>query len=270
MVLPNPEELRKAIGSYLQTADHFKPEHAELDTATLLQRFNPVVPVLLLASRPFSNLNHLFAAREETKSIVVEVSELEFCSCGNPEGCWWNVTSKVVYDSLKLADVKKTYNGPALLPHLLPPVSHLLGKLGHPALHSGKIEAWKQVAGKFEAISEPLPAWFFPEPNPKANLSRKEQRLADEQAATNQALIDRFVQNTLDGLTATKAYPGGLAALNERCFSLYVYQPRGNHSQRVQWLADYTHKAKGWGKKKVSVTVPLPAYVIQGEVAHWE
>lgn len=268
-ILPDPEHLRSAIAAYLSAGDHFKPEHSALDTANLLQRFDPSQAALLVASRPFSNLNNLFAEREKAQSIVTVIGELEYCSCGNPEACWWNVTKTRVIDGEKMTEIKQTYNSPALLPHLLPPVSHLLGKLGHPALKSGKIEAWKQVAGKLEAISDPLPASFFPEPNPKANLSRKEQREAEAIEVANQAIVDQFVTSTLDRLTLNKGYPGGLAALNERCFSLYSYQPVGD-DQRIVWLGDYTHKAKGWGKKKKSVTVPLPPYMIKNGIAYWE
>ena len=120
---PKPAQMRSMIEQYLCVPDHFKPEHQHLDTARLLEQYRQFPENsgnLVLTSRPFCNLNNLFAARPEATKIVTY--ELEFCDCLNPDACWWITRTRYVMDQLQNAKVKNTFNGPALLSNLLPPI----------------------------------------------------------------------------------------------------------------------------------------------------
>jgi len=257
-----PYEIRKEIESYVCESDQFKTEYKHLDTIHLLSQFNDIAArpdvrsVLILTSRPFTNINNLNKAHQ-----AVPIEKVI-------KGKWYMPMGEkqVIYNEEKLNEVKNTFNGPALISNILPPPDHLMGKFGHPSLQSGKHESWKDVIGKIEAMDHNLPSIFF---NPITGLDKKSQRLEQERIKLLSKYMKKFTIDTLTSYEEPKKYPGGTMELYKRCFTLYfvkfvrdVYDSNKLKGYKVKWIADYTHKEKGWSKKSDKVTVKLDPYIV--------
>ena len=253
-------EVRAQIGKYVSESEHFKPEYAHFNTEKLLEKFNQICKtdakgVLIIASRPFANINNLNTAHSNVPVTKVL------------RGNWWNGYNQILErDAQKQQDVKKLFNGPALISNLLPPSDHLAGKFGHPTLASGKSSAWKEVIGKIEDIRSNLPSAFFYK---ETGIGKKADRRESDRLAEVNNYTESYVDEILGSFVARNGYPGGHQVLNQRCFSVYfVTFKRSEKSgtvqgMGVQWLADYTHKGEsGWKKKSDKVTVPLPRYLV--------
>lgn len=266
-------EFRQMIEELVCASDRFKPKYQHLDTPNTIERFNQVAnsdmrAVLVLASRPFSNINYLRKAEEDISHLEKVKTTVEYCGLCGLFGTE-NRTIKC-YDQEKLSKIRNTFNGPALIPNLLPPPDYLMGKLGHPSLQGNKAECWKNVCGKLEAISDPLPAFFFEKADQtKAQekaLSKKEFRREEERQSQVADYISNFVLVQLKTFEGAGQYPGGPEALTKRCFSVYTVKfnrekiEEGIINYGVRWVDDYTHKHGSWSKKSSRVTVPLPRY----------
>jgi hypothetical protein len=252
-------EVRAEIEKYVCETEHHKPKYSHLDTKSLIELFNVVTSVdsceglLMIASRPFTNLNNLSAAYNSVPILKVIRS-----------WSWYTDRYIKVRDSAKLQEVRNTFNGPALLSNLLPPADHLVGKFGHTALVSGNPTAWKEVIGKIEDVCPIIiPAFFQKEDGYGKKAERREKYRLRE--------IDNFVceymRQTMETFEQKGGYPGGTQSLYKRCFSIYFVKIVRNpdtqnvRGYEVKWLDDFTHKdGNGWTKKSAKVTVPLPPY----------
>lgn len=257
----------------LTASDQFKPEYRHLDSVNFTQF--PLGESIIVASRPFSNINVLNSAIQDSRyEVTLEKQQPKLLKCGY-RGC-----NCLFYDPMiprsdkcvmllpdpqKMKEVRNTFNGPALISSLLPPIDHLMGRIGHPALQSGKLEAWKLVCGKVEAC-EPIPT---PLPELRANPKRKEQAQYDDAVKDRQNTLRKYVTQTLEDFENAKSYPGGTKELYKRCFSVYIIE-RTENSTRIVWQYDVTHKNQKWSEKTASVTTPLPPYLIIGGVATWD
>jgi len=181
---------------------------------------------------------------------------------------WWMGGNSYVRNESKLQEVRNTFNGPALISNLLPPPSHLMGKLGHPSLQSGKKEAWKEVIGKIEAIDSDLPNLFY---ESITGLDKKSLRREQDRIAAMYSRMKEFAIKTLTSFEEPKKYPGGTMELYKRCFTLYHVKFVRNQGAdgltmltgyKVKWIADYTHKENGWSKKSDKVTIKLDPYSV--------
>ncbi len=230
-------EVRRTIAGYLRVSERFRSMHQHLDTVSLLTNFDKIAAseckaVLMLASRPFTNLNNLNTAY---RGIPID----------------------------KIHKVKETFNGPAFLSNLLPPADALVGRFDHPDLQSGKESAWKDVAGKLECVQSDLPVCFFWE---EEGYGKKASLRERKRVAEMESYIEKYVMGTLSSFEEPHCYPGGAQALHKRCFSLYCAEfVRDKHKKlrgyKVRWIADYTHKSETtWSEKSKKVTVFCPIY----------
>ena len=258
----HPNELRAYIESYVCKTDRFKPDYEHLDTLNLITQFDLAAAdltkqsILVLASRPFSNVNNLNKAQS---NVPIE----KIIKRG-----WWMGGNSYVRNESKLQEVRNTFNGPALISNLLPPPSHLMGKLGHPSLQSGKKETWKDVIGKIEAIDSNLPNLFY---ETITGLDKKSLRREQDRIAAMYSRMKEFAIKTLTSFEEPKKYPGGTMELYKRCFTLYHVKFVRNQGAdgvarltgyKVKWIADYTHKEGGWSKKSDKVTIKLDPYSV--------
>lgn len=250
-------EVRGEIASYVCQSNHLRPDYVHLDTATLIERFNELCDsgergMLIIASRPFSNLNCLYAAHSSVPITRVI------------RGWGW-YRDRYIRDQGKLQEIKTTFNGPALISNLLPPSDHLAGKFGHPSLVSGNPDAWKEVIGKIDHIQTDLPNSFFLKEDGYGKKSARRER---KRISENEKYVKQYVSTVLESFDARGGYPGGSKNLYQRCYSVYfvrvVRTDEGEvRGYEVEWLADYTHKSdRGWTRKSEKVTVPLPKYRI--------
>lgn len=255
-------EIREQITSYVCKSDRFKPDYEHLDTLNLITQFDRAAAdptkkgVLVLVSRPFSNVNNLNKAQHNVPIEKVI------------KRAWWMGGDWYVRNESKLQEVRNTFNGPALISNLLPPPSHLMGKLGHPSLQTGKKEVWKDVIGKIEAIDSDLPSLFY---ETITGLDKKSLRREQDRIATMYGRMKEFAIKTLASFEEPRKYPGGMMELFNRCFTLYHVKfvrkqdsdvLDGLEGYKVKWIADYTHKEKGWSKKSDKVTVKLNPYSV--------
>lgn len=255
-------EIRRKIGLAVCESDRLGSNYAHLDNPTLIAKFNEIAHgesrgVLVIASRPISNLNALAKAHD---SIPIEKIVRTWD--------WWNykMCDTAVKDQKALLEVKNTFNGPALLSNLLPPTDHLVGRFGHPSLQSGKSEAWKSVIGKLDGICSNLPECFFwKEYGCGTKANKREKERIDEV----QKFIDNYIYSTVKSYENAKQYPGGIMELFQRCFSVYFVRFVRNNDNvlkgyKVRWLSDHTHSTKTglWKKKSEKVTIPIAPYQV--------
>lgn len=253
------EQLYANLTTILTASDNLGPKYSQLDSTEFAHL--PNTDLFVIASRPFSNINVLNKEVENAtseKEITFDVPMCWFCSCFDCSQS--QPITKFVHqqDPVKMKKIRQTFNGPALISCLLPPVDHLIGKFDHPTLKTGKPEAWKQVCGKVEA-------WLMVAlaPELRANPSSKERREHEARVNLQEKEARKFLLDTLAKFEQPKSYPGGKAELYQRCFSLYIVTA----DRTVTWICDYTHKEQ-WSEKSAKVTVPLPPYKVAGQ-AEW-
>ncbi len=248
---------RRQIETIVCQSEKAKLEYLHTDTTTLLDQFKGKVndpdtrSIFVMASRHFSNINHINDAYKD--SVVGKVRTWS----------WWTGSSwRVVRDPSKVSLMKQTFNGPALLPHLLPPSEYIAGRQGHPSLQAHPMsDSWKDVSGKIEAVSDNLPSYFYLTDHdlPKWKDVRRNNKLKQEYQ-------DQFAQEVLSTLDCPRGYPRGPSELHQRVFSLYrVDIVRGKErlkGYRVHWTGDYTYKSndKTWSTKSEKSTVPMQSY----------
>lgn len=258
------------LTSVLTETDQFKPEYRHLDSENFLQL--PPGEFIVICSRPFSNINTLNLEIKETRIETVVEKPVDL-KCGFPGcRCVFRDTSAprtlkcvlLLPDPEKLRKVRQTFNGPALISSLLPPVDHLMGRIGHPALLSGKPEAWKLVCGKVESVQLLTTQLTELRANPK----RKEQAEYDEIVKQRESEIRESVLQTLVDFEKPRSYPGGTKELFKRCFSVYIVK-RDDNTTLVEWKYDMTHKNNNWSEKSNTVTTPLLPYTVIDGIAKW-
>lgn len=258
----NLGEYRRQIETFVCSSEGFRGDYEKNDTLKLQDEFNSKVAsgaksVFVLASRHFSNLNHI--ARAHQAAIIEKKITRDY------EG---NTDVTIIKDQNKVYKLKNTFNGPALIPNLLPPGSYINSRKDHPSLQSGDIhKSWKNVAGKLEAISDELPPDF--QVSQCDLIKARDQRLNITKKDT---FIDAFIQSTLSAFSGPKCYPGGTKELYQRTFSLYrVDVIRSSTDNKVRgykviWLNDYTNKSKSsagtniWSPKSSKSTVGIADY----------
>lgn len=254
-------EVRAEIAEHARETERFRKEYAHFNTEYLLDKFNQICyagskGALIIASRPFANINNLHAAHANVPVTTIV------------DGNWYNRRVRFEKDAVKQKEVVNTFNGPALIPNLLPPTDHLVGKFGHPSLVSGKPSAWKDVVGKIEDIcsDDVFPDAFFCKED---GYGKKAEKREKERAREVENFIETYANSTLSSFGGHKGYPGGLQDLSQRCFSIYyvkIVRPADGGVIRgfeVEWISDYTLKGgKEWMKKSEKVTVALPKYLV--------
>lgn len=231
-----------------------------MDTSVLIDQFNDITSsktrgVLMIASRPFSNVNHLRYVHNAVPVKVVESKVWEYDWWG---GCGYKKKKFYLRDQSAVNEIKNTFNGPALLPNLLPPLSELEKRRGHPYLKGGKMESWKRVAGKLEALTAVSEYCFYDYYPDSFSKERRRQRQMSR-------FIDEFIEEKMTALC--KHYPGGSKNYSQRCYSTYFVKiVRDSESQlrgyKVQWLSDHTFKDGQWSPKSSKSTLPIDEYKI--------
>ena len=94
-------EIREQIMSYVCKSDRFKPDYEHLDTLNLIAQFDRAAAdptkqsVLVLASRPFSNVNNLNKAQSNVPIDKVI------------KRAWWMGGNSYVRNESKLQEVRK-------------------------------------------------------------------------------------------------------------------------------------------------------------------
>ena len=253
---------RRKIESFVCSSEGFRGDYEKNDTLKLRAEFDSKVAsgaksVFVLASRHFSNLNHI--ARAHQAAIVKKEINRDY------EG---HTSVTIIKDQNKVYKLRNTFNGPALIPNLLPPSSYIVRRKDHPSLQSRDInKSWKDVAGKLEAISEELPSYF--QVSEYDLIKARDQRI---NTTTKEKFIKEFIESTLSAFSDPKCYPGGTKELYERTFSLYrVDVIRSSIDNKVRgykviWLDDYTNKSKSnagtniWSPKSIKSTIGIADY----------